>query len=339
MEAPKVNVSGLEFGWDVEKGQFLFEGEDAVLFWISSAMKTFFDTIEEVSGEEATSVVLETTGYRQGTVVGDYFERLHVSEKEFAETLTRTYASAGWGKAVIDLFDTDQKKVIIRLRDDWEYKINIAQGKSKAGSFLPAHYAGIFTGLFGTNIWYRILQSQVEGKEETVVEYFPSEITVTENIHKLIRSREQQEIMQLEAMVEDKTQELKALIRTLSSPMIPVMDGVVVVPLLGMYDKERTDELIEKTLHNLPKHKATFLILDFTGLDSDIASVSADLIEKLVSATSLIGAKTILVGIKAELSLAITKEDIDLSNYDCFQTLEHGIYYALAEKGRKIISI
>jgi rsbT co-antagonist protein RsbR len=339
METPRMNVSGLEFGWDIEKGRFLFEGEDAVLFWISSAMKTFFDTIEEVSGKEATSVVLETTGYRQGTVVGEYFDKLNASERDFAETLTKTYASAGWGKAILKEFDLEEKRVVIYLKDDWEYKINVAQGKEKGGNFLPAHYAGIFTGVFGTNIWYNKLQSQVEGHEYTIVEYYPSNVTITENIHELIRNREEQEIMQLEALVEDKTKELKALIKTLSSPMIPVLEEVVVVPLLGKYDEERTDELIEKTLHSLPKHKAKFLILDFTGLDAEVAPVSADLIEKLVSATSLIGTKTILVGIKAELSISITKSGINLSKYDCFQTLEHGIYYALAEKGRKITSM
>ena len=49
------NVGGLEFGWELDKGRFIFEGQDAVLFWISSAMKMFFDTIEEISGAEAST--------------------------------------------------------------------------------------------------------------------------------------------------------------------------------------------------------------------------------------------------------------------------------------------
>jgi len=65
-EKKNIDIGGLSFAWDLEKGQFSFEGEDAILFWISSAMKTLFDTIEEISGEEAASVVLETTGFRQG---------------------------------------------------------------------------------------------------------------------------------------------------------------------------------------------------------------------------------------------------------------------------------
>ena len=54
-----INVAGLDFAWNLEQGQFIFEGQDAVLFWISTAMREFFDTIEEISGEEASSLVCD----------------------------------------------------------------------------------------------------------------------------------------------------------------------------------------------------------------------------------------------------------------------------------------
>jgi rsbT co-antagonist protein RsbR len=56
-------------------------------------MKMFFDTIEEVSGEEATNVVLETAGFRQGKLVGSYFSDLkNVTAEKAAEMITNTYA-------------------------------------------------------------------------------------------------------------------------------------------------------------------------------------------------------------------------------------------------------
>ena len=38
-------------------------------------MKSFFDTIEEISGTDASKLVFETTGFRQGITVGEYFEK------------------------------------------------------------------------------------------------------------------------------------------------------------------------------------------------------------------------------------------------------------------------
>ncbi|WP_223703037.1 STAS domain-containing protein [Sutcliffiella deserti] len=337
-DLPNIAIDGLQFEWDIEKGRFLFEGEDAVLFWISSAMKTFFDTIEEISGEEATCLVMESTGYRQGQVVGKYFENMtDISIEKIGTLITSTYASAGWGRAYVTNLDVDNYTLTIQLKDDWEYKINKAQGKQTGGIFLAAHYAGIFTGLFKTNIWYKVDHHQIEGHEYTTIEYFPKEVNVEHNIHQLARRKEAEQIQKLEGLVEEKTKELKELVKTISSPIIPVLEGIVVVPLLGKYDMERADELIMKTLTNLPKHKASYLVLDLTGMDQNLTPYTAGMIEKLGYSAQLIGIKTVLVGISSKLSMEITKSDIDLSHFDFFQSLQHGIHYALAQNGRKII--
>lgn len=335
---PHINVGGLDFSWDIKEGKFLFEGEDAVLFWISSAMRQFFDTIEEVSGEEAADVVLQTTGFRQGLIVGEYFAGLkNVSVKEAANLIPATYASAGWGNAQIKDLDEEKKTLVVELKDSWEYKINKEQGKATGGSFIPSHYAGIFTGLFGTNIWYKVDQSQIESGECCRIEYFPSDITVSANIHELARKKETEQIRQLEALVAEQTKELQDLVKEISSPIIPVLEEIVVVPLIGRYDDTRSEDLIDKTLNNLPKHHARYLVLDLTGLDKDISDYTAEFIHKLGSAASLIGTETILVGISADLGINITQSGIDLSKFPCFQSLQHGIYYALGQMGRQIL--
>ncbi|WP_075620280.1 STAS domain-containing protein [Paenisporosarcina indica] len=333
-----MNIAGLEFSWDLEKGQFIFEKQDSVLFWIDSAMKSFFDTIEEVSGEESSNLVFETTGFRQGLVVGEYFEKMkNVTVVEAAELITNTYASAGWGRTYIQNLNDEAKTLTVYLTDSWEHKINVSQGKKKGSNFLPAHYAGIFTGLFGTNIWYKVIQYQLEGHECSIVEYFPSNITVSNNIHELARKKETEKILHLEALVEDKTRELTDLVKELSSPIIPVHDGIVVVPLLGKYDEDRVEELVVKTLGKLPSYQAKYLILDLTGLDKDISQYTASLIGKIGSVASLIGTETILVGISPQLSIVISQSEMNLAKFDCFQTLQHGIHFALGQLGRKII--
>ena len=335
---PSLNVEGLQFNWDIEEGSFLFEGEDSVLFWISSAMKIFFDSIEEISGEEAAQVVLETTGFRQGVVVGEYFTSMENFDVGTAtDLITNTYVAAGWGLATLHNLDLKEKTLEIHLKNSWEHKINVAQKKEKGGSFLPAHYAGIFTRLFGTNMWFEVVKHQIEGHEESVVRYFPSNETIENNIHKLARSKEAAQICQLEQLVEEKTAELNAMIQEISSPIIPVLEGIVVVPLLGSYDEERSEELLIKTLQNLPKHKAKYLVLDLTGLNDNFTEHAASLIEKLGSAAALIGTDTILVGISPQMSMTITETGVNLSKFHCFQTLQHGIHYALAQNGRSII--
>ncbi|WP_093061691.1 STAS domain-containing protein [Psychrobacillus sp. OK028] len=333
-----IDIGGIHFNWDLEKGEFLFEQQDAVLFWVTSAMKSFFDTIEEISGDEASALVFEATGFRQGILVGEYFQDMkNVSVQEAVDLITNTYASAGWGLAKVENLNIEEKTFTAKFKNSWEYKINIAQEKSEGGKYMPAHYAGIFSGLLNEKIWYEVVKDQLQGEEFTEVKYFPSTITVNSNIRQLARKTEMNEILHLEAVVEDKVRDLTELVEELSSPIIPVLDGIVVVPLIGKYDEDRSEALLEKTLTNLPSYRANYLVLDLTGLNEDISLHTASFIERIGSASSLIGVKTVLVGISAQLGIIIAQSNVSLSQFDCFQTLQHGIHYALGQMGRKII--
>ncbi|HAQ06609.1 MAG TPA: anti-anti-sigma factor, partial [Bacillus bacterium] len=127
------------------------------------------------------------------------------------------------------------------------------------------------------------------------------------------------------------------LVKELSSPLIPVLDGIVVVPLIGRYDEERAEDLISNTLFNLPKYKAKYVLLDLTGLNKDISQFTAELIDRLGSAARLLGVEVILVGISAELAIVITQTLTSLKKFECLQSLQHGIYYALGKSGRRIV--
>ena len=331
-----INVGGLDFSWNLEKGLFQFEGDDAVLFWITSAMKSFFDTIEEVSGKEAAKVVLETTGYRQGIVVGEYFQGLKMPVEDVAKAIPATYASAGWGKIEIAHLNQEDYTATVKLKDSWEYKINVAQGKEKMTTFLAGHFSGIFSGLLGKNVWFKVERDQIEKGDYCEYKFAPSNITIEENIHDLARRSESEKILKLESMVEERTHDLTELVKEISSPIIPVLEGIVVVPLLGKYDENRSEDLITKTLNNLPKHKADYLVIDLTGLHQYISQFTVELLSKLASAASLIGTETILVGISPKLAQEITGTDMQLSRFSCFSTLKHGIYYAIGQQGRQI---
>lgn len=333
----QINVDGIDFKWNVEDGIFSYSGGDAVLFWITSAMKVFFDTIEEVSGEEAAQVVIEATGFRQGLVVSEYFKKMQLTVDQVAEVLPITYASAGWGKLIVDRLCAEDKLASLQIKNSWEYRMNVEQGKVEPGCFIPGHFSGLLSGLFDTNMTYRVIKSEIKGDEVCEFEFFPAQHSMDQNIHMLARRKEAEEIQKLEAVVEGRTKELNELVKEISSPIIPVLEDIVVVPLLGKYDEARSQELIEKTLTNLPKHKAQYLVLDLTGLDKDVSGITLDFIGKLSAGASLIGAETILVGISPEIGIAIASSDSNLSSFNCFRSLQHGILFALSQQGRQIV--
>ncbi|WP_046174716.1 STAS domain-containing protein [Domibacillus indicus] len=332
----EMKISGTSLQWDREEGVFQFEGADVVLFWTKTALKTFIDTIEEVTGAESVRVVMETAGYRTGKIVSSFYKEKGDVEKTL-QFLPNIYAAAGWGATEFKKLCLKERRAVLSIRNDWESKVVHAQGKENAGTFLGGHWAGVFSGLLDETIWYKITDySLAEQGSYKEIELFPSPKTPSENVREHIQTREQQTIVQLEAMVEHRTLELRKLIRELSSPVIPVLDGILVTPVVGRFDQERSDVFTEKALQAIVEHKASMLILDVTGIQA-MDNLILSTIEKVTQSVQLIGAVPLVAGISPELGMEMASKGIYLNDVKYFATLKHAVHYAIALDGMQIV--
>ncbi|WP_053220497.1 STAS domain-containing protein [Virgibacillus senegalensis] len=323
------------YHWVPAEGSMKFEGQDVIIFWIESAMKSFIDTIEEVSGNDAANVVMETAGFRMGHIVSDFFKEDCI--KNVVNSFPDIYSGAGWCDLEIVDFSEEERTAVIRVRNSWEYKVNKLQGKQKMSTFLPGHFAGTLTGLFGQNTGFSIMKSQLEGAEYDEIHYYPSDEFPIQDIHHFTRLKEQEEINRLEQMVEERTETLTNLVKEISSPLIPVLEGILVMPFIGKYDEARADDLLNRTMKNLPDYHANFLILDVTGLDDDLDAYSISLLQNMTESSKLLGMKSAIVGISPQLSMKLIEAQVDMKGLNCFSTLKHAIHFALAEEGKQII--
>ncbi|WP_409271669.1 STAS domain-containing protein [Neobacillus sp. SCS-31] len=98
----------------------------------------------------------------------------------------------------------------------------------------------------------------------------------------------------------------------LSVPIVPLIPGVGVLPLIGNIDTERAALLMEKTLEQASKLNLNHLILDVSGV-LIIDTMVADQLLKVISALSLIGVKTILTGIRPEVAQTIVSLGLSLN--------------------------
>lgn len=330
-----LEINGVRLHWDTEEGLFQYEGADVVLFWINSAFKVFLDTIEEVSGDDSAKLVLETAGYRTGQIVAGYYRDMG-DPSVILKTLPNIYGAAGWGKMSILHYSSQEKNATVRIENSWEYKASLAQNKTTPGSFLPGHWAGVFSGVFGEQMWYRITKSQILGDPHDELELYASTVTPEQNVHDLIRFKEKQQIVALEQKVAERTRELDELIQDLSAPVIPVLDKIIVIPMISRYDHKRSQDLLQKALYGLKEYQAEYLLLDLTGL-TQVSEETIDLLHKLVRSVSLLGGTCILVGVSPAVSTHIVEAHYDTKGIISFSTLRHGIYYALAQENLQIL--
>lgn len=122
--------------------------------------------------------------------------------------------------------------------------------------------------------------------------------------------------------------ELSQTIRELSSPVLPVMHGVLVMPLIGVIDSERISLLTQSLLDAVERHRAGTVILDVTGVPIVDTQVARALLH-VAETTRLLGAQTILVGLRPELAQTIVSLDLRLAGLVTRADLQSGITYAM----------
>ncbi|HEX5692944.1 MAG TPA: STAS domain-containing protein [Roseiflexaceae bacterium] len=122
------------------------------------------------------------------------------------------------------------------------------------------------------------------------------------------------------------------LIMELSAPIVPIHEGVLVLPLVGAVDSRRASQIMEAALEQIVAYQADVLILDITGVPIVDTGV-ANYILQMARAVTLLGSRVVLVGIGAEIAQTIVQLGVDLRDMTTLANLQAGIAYALAQQG------
>lgn len=125
-------------------------------------------------------------------------------------------------------------------------------------------------------------------------------------------------------------EQMGATMRAMSSPVVPVLDGILVMPLIGEIDSERSIGLIDGMLQAIESHTAQVVILDVTGVPVIDTQVARTLIDAS-QAAGLLGAQAVLVGLRPELAQTIVGLGVDLAGLLTLADLQSGVRYALRQ--------
>lgn len=117
-------------------------------------------------------------------------------------------------------------------------------------------------------------------------------------------------------------------LRDLSTPLIPIADTVVLMPLIGSVDTARAQHLMEILLDGVHTHKAHIAIVDVTGvpvMDTQVAG----LLIRAATSVQLLGARVIITGIRPELAQTLVTLGVDFRSISTQSSLQQGISYAI----------
>jgi PAS domain S-box-containing protein len=132
--------------------------------------------------------------------------------------------------------------------------------------------------------------------------------------HEQLLQRQQEEILEL------------------STPVIQVWDKVLVLPIIGTLDSARAARLTEGLLERIAAEQAEVAILDVSGVPAVDTEVAQHML-KTVEAARLMGAVSILSGVRPETAQAIVHLGIDLGTLRSRTNLKEALQLALTIVG------
>ncbi|WP_438026109.1 substrate-binding domain-containing protein [Sorangium sp. So ce233] len=124
---------------------------------------------------------------------------------------------------------------------------------------------------------------------------------------------------------------LSETVRELGCPIIPLLPGVLLVPLIGMIDGGRAQQVLEKVAEGVSRHEALSVLLDLTGVPFVDAQV-AHLLGMTSRAAALLGARVYLVGVRPDIAKSLV--GVDLGELATFSSLSTALR-ELAPAGRR----
>ena len=119
----------------------------------------------------------------------------------------------------------------------------------------------------------------------------------------------------------------------MSTPVTPIWEGILLLPLLGLLDSQRTQDVMNKTLSKISESRAKVLMMDISGVSTMDTAVANQLL-KITKATQLMGCETILSGLSPAIARTLVELGVNIGEVRTTATLRDSFELALRAIGQ-----
>lgn len=124
----------------------------------------------------------------------------------------------------------------------------------------------------------------------------------------------------------------------LSTPVIQIWNGIVMAPLIGALDSERTYNFKEVLLNKIVDTGSPVTLIDITGVPTIDTQTAQHLIET-VKSVRLLGADVVLTGIRPSIAQTLVHLGITLPDITSCASLSEGLRIAFSKLDLKVESL
>lgn len=132
---------------------------------------------------------------------------------------------------------------------------------------------------------------------------------------------------QLGAQLETIEQQRRA-IQELSTPILQLWEGILVLPVIGFVDSVRSQQMMERILEEIVERQARHVIIDVTGV-AVMDTQTADYFTKIFNSVRLLGAQCLLTGIRPAVAQTLVHIGVQLDQVTTRRNLQQGLQECL----------
>jgi methyl-accepting chemotaxis protein len=202
---------------------------------------------------------------------------------------------------------------------------NLAQGSINRGRFER------FTKT-GNSVWLEATYAPVldpKGRSLRVVK-FAYDVTANVRQGELLDAALREARENEEARID-----LDRTIQEMSTPVTPIWEGILLLPLVGVIDSMRTSDIMKKSLQMISEMRAKVFVLDISGVATVDTAVANQLI-KITKATRLMGCEAIVSGISPAIARTIVELGVNVEEIRTTATLRDAFETALTMVGEVV---
>jgi len=128
------------------------------------------------------------------------------------------------------------------------------------------------------------------------------------------------------------------MLTELMTPMLQILKGILVIPLIGRVNEIRANELLDVAIRGASERGAKVVILDVTGV-GHVDTAMDSLLGKMARALRLVGVELFVTGIRSAIAAELARTATEVGKLKTYATLEGGVLAALQGFGRTHASL
>lgn len=198
------------------------------------------------------------------------------------------------------------------------------------------HIEDVLTSVAAGNLEVRVestVEDDLTGIEEAI-NILIEDLTWELKQSKKMKDELEEKLKKIQEQQKTIVQQQEDLLE-LSSPVTKVWDNILILPVIGTLDSQRTQIMMENLLQKIVETGCTIAILDITGVPTVDTQVANHLL-KTVTAARLLGADCIISGISPAIAQTIVHLGIDLSAIRTKATLQDAMLYAMKKNNQLV---